>query len=80
MKSLNIYTIKKAVVLLNFCLIRKFHHNFPVPRMIELAFHASSDLSSTQSGLGSVERTFDKVEKLHKSLLRSALQWDQNQA
>ena len=28
---------KKATVVSNFCLIRKIHHNFLVPRMIELA-------------------------------------------
>ena len=33
---LNIFTIKKAAVVSNFCLIGKIHHNFLVPRMIEL--------------------------------------------
>ena len=32
----NIFTIKKAAVVSNFCLIGKIHHNFLVPRMIEL--------------------------------------------
>ena len=33
----NIYAIKKAAVVLNFCLIGKIRHNFLVPRMIESA-------------------------------------------
>ena len=35
--SLNVLTIKKVVVLLNFCLIGKIRHNFLVPRIIESA-------------------------------------------
>ena len=34
---------KKAAVVSNFCLIGKIHHNFLVPKMIELDFHAYSD-------------------------------------
>ena len=33
----SIYTIKKAAMILNFCLIGKIRHNFLVPRMIESA-------------------------------------------
>ena len=34
---LNIFAIKKAAVVSNFCLIGKIHHNFLVLRTIELA-------------------------------------------
>ena len=32
-----VYGMKKAAVVFNFCLIGNIHHNFLVPRMIELA-------------------------------------------
>ena len=32
---LNIFTIKKAAVVLNFCLIGKIQYNFLVPRIVE---------------------------------------------
>ena len=63
---LNIFTIKKAAVVSNFCLIGKIHHNFLVPRMIRLQdFHAYSDLRSTQS-----EIETDTEKKISTNLSR----------
>ena len=57
---LNIFTIKKAAVVLNFCLIGKIHHNFLVPRMIRLVRQTFMSIQTLHRVWGIV--TFWKVK------------------
>jgi hypothetical protein len=56
---LNIFTIKKAAVVSNFCLIGKISHNFLVPRMIELVCKTFMPIQSLD--LHRVSRPGNKV-------------------
>ena len=46
-----LYTIKKAAVVLNFCLIGKIHHNFLVPIMIQSDRKTFMPVQSGMNGL-----------------------------